>query len=69
VYTLTDATTLAVHGSGFSTLAKARDYAFNLREFGLCKAFNIGRYKEGKYIIVYQTSIEEGDDMEQGALI
>jgi hypothetical protein len=55
-YTLTSLDQIACHGTSFPSAAAAKNYAFELqRQWGLCKSFIIGCYKDGKHIEVYRS--------------
>ena len=59
MYILIDTTNIAVHGTSFQTASEAKNYAFKLRDIGLCKSFKITKYDEkGKYIEIYSSKIE-----------
>lgn len=56
MFTLTDTTQVACHGTGFQSIAEAKEYAITLRNnYGLCKSFSIGTYKDGKFVEVYNS--------------
>lgn len=46
MYTLMDCESIGTHGVSFKNLSVARDYAFKLRELGLCNHFRIGAYRK-----------------------
>lgn len=50
---------VAGFGSSFPTLNAARMYALELRQFGLCTAFKVGKYTETGYTTVYSSEPEE----------
>jgi len=53
---LTDTKQIACHGTSFQNVAEAKNYAILLQEYGLCESFSIGRYYNGKYIEIYNSS-------------
>jgi hypothetical protein len=55
IYTLTDATQIACHGS-FSSVNDAITHARQLQEFGLCQTFTVGGYSDGKFVTVFTSS-------------
>lgn len=61
MYTLTDTNQIACHGS-FTSIAEARNYAYELRKIGLCKTYNIGTYIDGKWEVVYNSGKGEVEE-------
>ena len=57
MYTLTDTTSVACHGTSYQTFGKALEYALWLRTLGLCATYKIGRYYGGKHIWVYDSEV------------
>ena len=55
MYFLTATDQIACYGTSFKTVADARNYAYMLQGFGICREFQIGCYRDGKFVVVYRT--------------
>lgn len=56
MFTLTDTTQIACHGTSFRSLAEAKNYAIDLQKLGLCKSYSIGQYTEKGHVEVYNSN-------------
>ena len=58
MFTLTDTNQIACHGTSFSSLADAMNYAISLQKFGLCVTYMVGQYTKEGHIMVYDSKSE-----------
>lgn len=58
MFTLTDTKSPACHGTSFPTLLDAINYAYQLRQLGMCRNFSVGQYRDGKVEEVYSETSE-----------
>lgn len=58
MFTLTDTSQIACHGTSFKNVAEAKNYAISLQKFGLCRSYSIGKYTKEGHIEVYNSNRE-----------